>query len=135
MPPTPVEIADTILIYNAAGNTWSKGFWNLFRKEGAYKYAAINFSTAITSTIIAAVAGKRTYLSSLFFTVGGLTDITLYDGATPISGPMDFGGSAEPRGMVIPLGSFPIELGNGNYFGIKSSSAVQVSGTVVYTQE
>ena len=135
MPPTPVEIADTILIYDAAANTWSKGFWNLFRKDGAYKYAAINFSTASLSSIIPGVAGKKIYLSTIILVVGGQTNITFYDGLTAVTGPMDFGGSIEPRGIVVPLGSFPLELGNGNSFIINSSEAVQVSGTAIYTQE
>lgn len=135
MPPLPVEIANSILIFDAANNTWSKGIWNLFRKEGAYKYAPINVFAGGLTAIIAGIPGKRICISTIFFTVDGQTNIILYDFETPISGAMDLGGPAEPRGMVIPLGIFPIELGIGNNFNINSSALVQISGTVIYTQE
>lgn len=135
MPPTPVEITSSLMIYDAAANTWSKGVWNLFRRDGAYKYAAIDFSSSGNNIIISGISGKKIYISTLILTVGGETNITLYDGATAISGPMDFGGTAEPRGIVVPFGIFPIELGAGNNFIIESSNAVQVSGTAIYTQE
>lgn len=135
MPPLPVEIENSLKIYESKNDKWSKGIWNLFRKEGAYKYAAINFSLAEAAVIITGKPGTRICISTLFFTVDGQTDIIFYDGEIAISGPMSFGGVSEPRGMVIPLGIFPIELGVGVDFKIESLIAVQVAGTVIYTQE
>jgi len=67
--------------------------------------------------------------------VGGETNITYYDGDTPISGPMDFGGENEPRGMVTHHGNFPLRTSPGSPFKINSSAAEQVSGYVVYYEE
>ena len=94
--------------------------------------AAISIATAADHTIIAAVTGKKIIITSLFFTVGGDVNVTLKDGATAISGAMDFGGTSEPRGMVVNFADIAIALGSGNAFVITLSAAVQVSGTVVY---
>ena len=132
MPPIPVEVANSLQVYDPATDKWFKGLWSIFREDGANKYAAINFSLAETKIIITGTAGKRICVSAIVLVVGGETNLTLYDASTAISGPMDLGGSSEPRGMVIPLGITPLELGFGNDFKIGSSIAVQVSGTVIY---
>ncbi len=93
--------------------------------------AAINFSTAIDSTIIAAVAASKIHLCGLLFTVGGETNITLKFGATAKTGAMDFGGTGEPKGIVAPIW-FDIPLGTNEAFVIASSAAVQVSGWAWY---
>lgn len=93
--------------------------------------ASINFSTAIDSTIIAAVAASKIHLCGLLFTVGGETNITFKFGSTAKTGAMDFGGTSEPRGIVAPIW-FDIPLGTNEAFVIGSSAAVQISGWAWY---
>ncbi|MDP2105183.1 MAG: hypothetical protein Q8J76_04240 [Desulfobulbaceae bacterium] len=130
MPPIPIDTTDIARVYNAERNEWYNSFLAAFRP--AAKYAAINISTATTHTIIAGVSKKKIRIVSLFFTVADEVNVTLYDGSSAISGPMDFGAAAEPRGIVIPFPYSPLELGEGNAFTITLSAAVQVSGTVCY---
>ena len=98
--------------------------------------AVINFNTAATHEIIALVGGKKIKIVNLMMTVDGDTNLTLKSAATPISGPLDFGGVYEPRGMAHNFGAFPLETVAGEAFQITSSTgAVQVSGFVTYYTE
>ncbi|MBA7495819.1 hypothetical protein ES702_06410 [subsurface metagenome] len=97
--------------------------------------AEIDFGTLATHTIITATAGLKIKITSIVFTIGGETDITFISGSTDISGPMDFGGTGEPRGMVVPHGLFPLECGTGEDFKIQNAAAEQVSGYVIYFKE
>ena len=90
----------------------------------------INFATAGDHELVAGQAGKKIKVTSLTFTVAGETNITMYGGATAITGPMDFGGTNEPRGIVIPHGYVPYEVATGQALIVNSSAAVQVSGYV-----
>ncbi len=92
--------------------------------------AKIDFADAGDHTIVPGVEGQKIKITSLAFTVGGETNLTLLDGATEITGPMDFGGTDEPRGIVITQGFLPYELTEGAAFVINSSLAVQISGYV-----
>lgn len=92
--------------------------------------AKIDFAGAGDQTIVAGQAGKNIKITSLVFTVGGETNLTLKDGGVAITGAMDFGGANEPRGMVDTQGFLPYELTIGESFVINSSLAVQVSGYV-----
>ena len=100
------------------------------RERKVVTSAAIDFATSGDHVIVAGVAGQQIKITSMIFTVGGETNITLMNGATPITGPMDFGGTDEPRGMVHTQGFLPYELDVGAALGINSSNAVQVSGCV-----
>ena len=100
------------------------------RERKAVTSAKIDFATSGDHVIVAGVAGQQIKITSLVFTVGGETNITLMDGAAEITGPMDFGGTDEPRGIVHTQGFLPYELTEGAAFGINSSNAVQVSGCV-----
>ena len=128
--PLQVETRDRASIYNAVEDVWFEGWQAVFRPSALA--AAVNIASAVTHTIIPGVVNKRIKIVSLFFTVAGEVNITLYDGATAISGPMDFGGTSEPRGIVIPFPFSPLELSVGNAFIINLSAAVQVSGSVCY---
>ncbi len=97
--------------------------------------AAIDFSTAITSPIVAAVAAKKIKVINIMLTVGGETNLTFKSATDSISGPLDFGGTNEPRGMVQALGDFPLVTAQNEAFGIASSLAVQVSGYITYYTE
>lgn len=92
--------------------------------------AKIDFSGSGDNTIVSGQAGKKIKLASLVLTVGGETNLTLKAGATAITGPMDFGGTDEPRGIVDTHGYCALELATGQSFVINSSAAVQVSGYV-----
>jgi hypothetical protein len=97
--------------------------------------AVINFSTSGNHTIIDSVTGRKIKIWFITFTVGGETNITLLQGSSAISGPMDFGGTSEPRGIVMPPDGKCIELDYNKSFVIYSSASVQVSGIVIYTIE
>ena len=97
--------------------------------------AAINFATAITSEIVAAVSGKKIKVANIMLTVAGETNLTFKSDSDSISGPLDFGGTDEPRGMVHSLSDYPLETAEGEAFGLASSLAVQVSGYVTYYTE
>jgi|GEM_PF-6542649 len=128
--PITIETRDRASIFNKTLNEWFEGWQSVFRPPAIYK--AISIASAATHKIIPGASRKRIRITSLFFTVAGEVDVTLYDGGFPISGPMDFGGTSEPRGIVIPFPYSPLELGEGNAFGIGISAVVQVSGTVCY---
>ena len=132
MIPTPVEVADSLSAYNAQTDKWHSAVWHFFYQLESSKYAPINFSATGGVNVVSGTAGKKILIYSLFFTVGGATEVTLKDGNNNISGPMDFGDTSEPRGIVVPLTILPIELGSGNSFVISISSSVQVSGMVIY---
>lgn len=95
----------------------------------------INFSTAIHSIVVAAVAGKKICIVNIALTVGGETDLTFETNETGMTGVMAFGGTDEPRGMVHHFGNFPLCTVVGEAFKILSGTAVQVSGYVTYYTE
>jgi len=97
--------------------------------------AKIDFATAATHEIIAAVAGKKIKVVNLMLTVAGETNLTFKSATTAISGAMDFGGTDEPRGMVHHFGDHPLEMTEGEAFQITNSAAEQVSGYVTYFTE
>ena len=97
--------------------------------------AVINIATATTHTIIAAVADVKHHIVSILFTVAGDVNITLKDEAANLSGPMDFGGTDEPRGMTHNFDPIPLVCGTNKAFQILLSAAVQVSGVVTYYDE
>lgn len=99
------------------------------------RYAGINIAAITTATIIPAQAGQRHFITGIFFITGGETNITLLDGGFPFTGPMDFGGTDEPRGISMPLGDAPIMLNDGSSFSIQSTTTAQVSGYVNYFSE
>lgn len=96
---------------------------------------AIDESTAATHEIIPAVTGKKICITNLMFTVAGETNITLQSDANVLSGPLDLGGTDEPRGMVHSFGDNPLKTVAGEAFKITSSGAVQLSGYVTYFTE
>jgi hypothetical protein len=97
-----------------------------------FEYSIINIATAATHVIVEAIAGRKILISFLTWTVGGEVNITLYEGANPISGAMDFGGASEPRGIVMHPDAGYLELDEGKAFRILLSAAVQVSGFLLY---
>ena len=96
------------------------------------KMAGINASAIGIQTVVQAVFGENIYLSHITFTVGGEMNVTFYDGAFPMTGPMDFGGADEPRGAVMDHGRSPILCSMGEPFRIGIDANEQISGYVTY---
>ncbi len=97
--------------------------------------AKIDFSTAITHEIIAAVAGEIIKIQNIMLTVAAETLLTFKSATTAISGPLAFGGTDEPHGMVHSFGDFPLCLTVSEAFQITSALPSQVSGYVTYFTE
>jgi len=98
--------------------------------------AKIDFNTAATHEIIAAVSGEVIKIKNIMITVDGDTNLTFKSATTAISGALDLGGTDEPRGMVHNLGDAPLAMTVSEAFQITSSGAgVQVSGYVTYYTE
>lgn len=100
------------------------------REAHASVAVPINFKATKTQTIVTGAAGVTINLTSVMFTVGGASNITFNDGVADLTGPMDFGGADEPRGMVHPSGFLPLTITTGRSFIINSSEEVQVSGFI-----
>ncbi len=128
--PIPIETSEIANVYDPTTSKWHSAFQAIFRAPS--KCAAIDVATAAAHTIIPGIALAKIRIQTIFFTTSGEVNITLYDGDTAISGPMDFGGTSEPRGIVIPFPYSPLELSEGADFKINLSEAAQVSGTVCY---
>jgi hypothetical protein len=94
--------------------------------------APINFSTSGANSIVAGVAAQIIRVYRIIAMVGGSTSLTFEDGTTALSGPLPF---ATNEAIVLTFDTKPWYITSvGNPFQINSSSAVQVSGTVYYTQ-
>jgi len=97
--------------------------------------AKIDIATIATHSIIAAAGGLSHHICAIVFTVGGEVDIELEDETGVLSGPMDFGGTDEPRGMSIAHEKIPLKCHVGEAFQITLDAAEQVSGYVTYYDE
>ena len=97
--------------------------------------AKIDIATAADHTIIAGSAGQKIHVVNLMFTVVGEVNIILKSGANELTGPMDFGGTDEPRGAVTPLGLGPLVCNSGEAFVINLNSDIQTSGFVTYYKQ
>lgn len=97
--------------------------------------AGISIAVAGTHIIIPAFPGFRTFISSIVFTVDDETDVALIFGTFGASGAMDFGGTDEPRGIVMTFGESPIPCGNGAFQIYSSGSTTAVKGFVSYYHE
>lgn len=128
--PLPVETCDRGRIYNWTLNKWEEAWLNVYSHP--QENAVINISTPGMHNIIPATPFKSINISSIFFTVSAETNITLYASLDAISGPMDFGGDGEPKGISLGCGQFPIELFINQTFYINLSDAAQVSGMVSF---
>lgn len=102
--------------------------------QGQLQSTPISFNSSGANTIIPAVTGKVVRIYRLFLVVAGATNLTMEDTASnAFSGalPMTANGS-----ITLDFESEPwFTTAAGNGFAMNSSSGVQVSGTVYYTQE
>lgn len=99
--------------------------------------AKIDISSQGSQILIPWRSGHFSYLVSMVFVCDGETDLSLRLASTPITGPMSFGGSDEPRGMTINFGEGPIPCGDQilYLFSDPPTPPVQVSGLAVYYTE
>ena len=93
---------------------------------------SINIGTASTVSIVAAVAGQRVRAYKMVFTSAAAQTLTFQDGATVLTGPITV---ATGTPIVLPMDGNPWFVSSiGNALNILQSSAVNVSGTVWFTQ-
>lgn len=98
------------------------------------KTAGIN--TAGFQTVIPGQGDQYIYIAMIAFTCNDEGDVTFFGSGASISGPMSFGATDEPRGIVIDHSRTPIVLDPGASFGIEVTPAVGktpvVAGYVTY---
>jgi hypothetical protein len=99
------------------------------------RIAGINLAAPGSVQIAGAVAGKRTFVSFITFTVDGDTSITIGFGTMGSTGPMDFGDTDEPRGIVMNFGDSPAPCGLGGCVLTSDGAGVAVHGFAVFYQE
>ena len=100
--------------------------------------AAVNFSASGDNTLVAAVAGKLIQLVRIFVVVAAATNLTFKDGTggTALSGPIPMAANGSITLDIAPVTDFPwYSTSNvANNLVLNSSAAVQVSGTIWYSQ-
>ena len=101
--------------------------------DKALSSAVINFAASGDNTVIAAGGtGKVNRVYRLFLVVGGATNITFKRGATALSGPIPLPANGA---ITLDFEAEPwFECADNEAFLINSSAAVQVSGTIYFTQ-
>ena len=94
--------------------------------------AVINFAASGDNTVVAANTKVPINVTAIAFTVAGATNITFKNGATALSGAFVFTGNGSS--MILPQNDRAWYIAYaGNNFVMNSSNAVQVSGTIWYT--
>jgi hypothetical protein len=96
--------------------------------------AAISLSGSGSQQLIASHPGTRIYLATIVLTVSDETNIRFSFGTTGLSGSMDFGGSGEPKGIVIAMGNSPVACGTGPVVIYSDGPSAAVGGFVTYYQ-
>lgn len=99
------------------------------------KRAVIDHANSGDNTVVAAVAGKKIRVLSLFFVVAGAVNVRWESGAggTGLTGQMEF--AAKGDGMALnhnPLGWF--ETAAGALLNLELSGAVSVDGALQYIE-
>lgn len=97
------------------------------------KSAVINFSSSGDNTVIALNSTLPIHVYGILFTVGGATNITFKAGSTSLSGALVFTGNGSSMTIQINMDEPYFSCAPGSAFIMNSSGAVQVSGTVYYT--
>ena len=128
LPPEQIRTQYYGSIYNPADDKYDDWMLSAYRPRSDAR--PINFAGGGVAEIIGPSPGVRILITNITFTVNGETNITLYAGGIPMSGPMDFGGTGEPRGITMSFPYAPLYWGGA--WRIASSAAVQVSGMVTF---
>jgi hypothetical protein len=101
------------------------------------KYALVDGNTNGNNALVAAVTGKKILVLSLLLVAAGNVTCTLQSGAggTAISGPYEFNGADQPKGVNLPYspkGHF--KTAAGALLNMALDAAVQVAGHIVYVE-
>lgn len=94
--------------------------------------AKISITGADNHDITEAAPTGSYHICSIMFTVAGEVSVTLRDESGTLTGPMNFGGTDEPRGMTHNFGLVPLKCAAGKKFQINLDGDVQVSGVITY---
>ena len=97
--------------------------------------AAISLSDAGTQIVVPASGRFTLFIASIVLTVNGETNVSFGFGIFGASGSMDFGGTDEPRGMVIAMGDSPAPCGKSGFTVTSDGSGVAVGGFCTYYLE
>ena len=95
--------------------------------------AKIHFTSPGSLQVVGATQDFLLFISTIALTVSGEADVVFTFGSAGASGPMDFGGDGEPKGIVIAMGNSPANCGSG-FFMISASSdeLVNIAGWCSY---
>jgi len=99
-----------------------------------FSSTSITFSSTGDNTLVAGVAGKLVQVFQIFFSAAGATTLQFKDGAggTALTGAMSFTTSQQ---FSLPYDTTPHFFASpGNAFVLNSSTGVQVSGVIWFTQ-
>lgn len=132
--PVPVIVGNAVTVYPAMNST---GTVSQVQSDSS---AAINVSTAATTTLVALAAGKSIYVTAWDIVVAAADNVTLEygtgsncgTGTTALTGPYNMaanGGLAKGSGLGVIF-----KVPAGNALCIVTSAAVQASGSVSYAQ-
>ena len=97
--------------------------------------AKISLTTAGTQIVVPQQSGYFLFVATIVLTVSGETDLSFIFGVFGSSGSMDFGGSNEPRGIVIAMGDSPAPCGQGGFSVSSGGVGIAVGGFVTYYLE
>jgi hypothetical protein len=100
-----------------------------WKEEGV---AAISLSGAGSQLVISARSDYSLFIGAIVLTVTDETDITFGFGQFGSSGAMSFGGTDEPRGLVVALGNSPAPCGSGSFMVQSNGASAAVQGFVSY---
>jgi hypothetical protein len=85
--------------------------------------------------LIAADATKKIKITNIFLVASGAVSLKFVRGSTDLTGYMELGDTDEPRGMVVPLGQFPMETAANENFKIHTSDTTNIMGYCNYYLE
>ena len=107
---------------------------SLMTYDGAFIASAVlNVGTASATTVVAALAGARTRIYKAIVTASGANQVTVNDGTTAITGPINLSAGVP---LVIPFDGQPwLTTSIGNALTITPTTAASgVTGIIWLTQ-
>jgi hypothetical protein len=123
-PPTPTPPPSEVVITRIPYPKWWKDL----------NTVAINLPGPGSQQLVSPHPGTRIYVATIALTVTDETNITFYFGTTGYGGPMKFGASGSPKGIVIAMGNSPAACGSGPFSIISDGPDAAVGGFVTYYQ-
>ena len=96
-------------------------------------HSVVSFLSSGDNVVVAAITGQTIRIFKIYLVLSGATSITMKDGAgINLSGAMSMLANGA---FILDFDSEPWHVtSTGNAFIINSTNAVQISGTVIYTQ-